>query len=336
MSGDLIQRGTFIAQFWRDDLCWSTKIEVRMNGPWSRRRFIKLAGAQAIASGVLGLPSVSASSSSNVRRVIVMSDIHIGKYSRGLDGAEWLARAYSELDRNNELMDYGLTLGDITHHGDCHGLQKYLKLRDKSQIPKWFELAGNHEYRRENIKYYRQLVRNPAPYSIVDGNIVWLLVSDENDLAPGNISTHSLRWLEKKLVQHQDKIVILCTHQIPSNTVRRSNEGKFCLQPRKAVSRILSYPQIALSLFGHEHHSPYTNENKARKNGTTFINAASVSHAYGTEASGSLVLELRQGDTKIIARRRNHDRQIFQQEFDAIIPLHTDIKFAHSPLKYQG
>ena len=76
--------------------------------------------------------------SNRKRRVLVMSDIHIGMTADGQDGATWLGRSLDDIKRNVEAIDYGLTLGDITHNGDSKSLRKYLALRDGSVVPRWF------------------------------------------------------------------------------------------------------------------------------------------------------------------------------------------------------
>ena len=257
-----------------------------------------------------------------------MSDIHVGRRADELDGEAWLARSLDDLTANVRDIQYGLTLGDITHHGDRDSLMRYLNLRDKSRIPKWFQVAGNHEHRNGGIVHYRQLVGEASPFVFTEGNIAWFFLSDEQKRAPGNISTRSLRWLRSNLNRHRDKIIILCSHQIPPNTTGRSSEDLFCLHPRDRIRDIFGEFPIALSLFGHEHHAPYSRKQMTQKNGTMYINAASMNHAYGTQMSASLILELEENKREIVVRRRDHDRQRFQDEFEIKIPLPKPIRLS--------
>lgn len=224
----------------------------------TRRRFLGQAVAGAVAAGTMVTTPALAVLRPRVRRIAVMSDLHIGIKSRGIDGAQWLTRAIDDLNRNLGSIDYGLTLGDITHDGDRRSLIEYLELRDKSRVPRWFELAGNHDHHRDGIANYGDLVRAPASYTFIDGNVAWIFVSAENNACPGDMSRASLRWLREQLAEHQDKVIILCSHQLPPHTVRRSNEYIFSMQPRNEIAGILESHPIALHLCGHEHHSPYS------------------------------------------------------------------------------
>jgi hypothetical protein len=254
-----------------------------------------------------------------------MSDLHLGYRSRGLDGARWFARALDDLDRNVRSIDYALTLGDITHDGDRGSLSRYLELRDRSTITDWFELAGNHEHHRGGIAHYQELVGSSAPYLHIDGNMVWLFVSDDNKHCSGIVSEHSREWLHERLARHRDKVIILCTHQPPPDTVRRSDEHYFSLHPHGAVTEILERYPIALHVCGHEHHRPYGRGCISEGGETPVINVASINHAYETGDSGSMILEIEDGGKEIIARRRNHDRHRYRQRFEVRIPLRTRV-----------
>ena len=288
---------------------------------FARNLMLGTVGSRAFVPGLklLNRPS-------RKRRVAVMSDIHVGRRANELDGEKWLERSFEDLGKNVSPIQYGLTLGDITHHGDRRSLIRYLNLRDKSHIPRWFELAGNHEHRNGGVAHYRRLIGEIAPYCITDGNIAWFFLSDEWKRVPGNMSTRSYRWLKENLERHRDKIIIFCSHQIPPNTTGRSGEDMFCLHPRNLITDLFERFPIALSLFGHEHHGPYTRNHMIRKHNTTYINAASTSHAYGTQMSASLVLELEDNRREIVARRRNHDWNKFLDEFEFKIPLPKPIR----------
>ena len=85
---------------------------------------------------------------------------------------------------------------------------------------------------------------------------------------------------------------------------------------------------ITLWLCGHEHHKPYSAKSMIKEAGVTCINVASVSHAYGTKTSGSLVLDFEENGREIVARRRDHDSKRFQREFEIKIPLDKRIHLA--------
>ncbi len=257
-----------------------------------------------------------------------MSDIHIGKRSDNRDGESWLAESLEDLEENVGTIHYGLTLGDISHHGDRRSLKRYLRLRDESHIRRWYELAGNHEHRDGGIHNYRDLVGDTKPYCLIDGNIAWFFLSDERERIPGNMTNKSYRWLRNNIERHREKIIIFCSHQMPPNTIGRSNENIFCIHPREKVNNLFSDLPIDLSLCGHEHHKPYSSKSMTRLDGTTYINVASVSHAYGTGTSASMILDFEEGSNEILVRRRDHDKTAFQEEFRLKVPLSKRIRLS--------
>jgi predicted phosphodiesterase len=298
-------------------------IEIVTENVITRRRFAQL-GLGAAAGLLMPTPTVAAAK--RVLRVVVMSDIHIGRHADGLDGGEWLMRGLSDIEKNIQKIDIGVTLGDITHQGDRKSLQTYLRLRDKVPIPRWLELAGNHEHRTGGIQHFRKLIRDTTPYGYVEGNLAWFFISDESNSISGQVSRKSYRWLVQNIKANADKIIILCSHQPPPDTIRRSNERTFCLHPRQKIEDMVSTLPIDLWLCGHEHHRPYSSANVVTKSGTTCINVASMTHAYGTRSSGSLLLETVDDSREIIARRRNHDRQRYDDEFALRIPLTRPVR----------
>lgn len=286
-------------------------------------------GQGAVAAGVLGAVPLLADTDkpSGMRRVLVLSDLHIGRKKEILDGAVWFSRALEDIRKNVGSVSYAVTLGDISQHGRAESIRKYLDVRKKSAIPKWFELAGNHEYRYGGIKNYVTLVRNTDPYLFIDGNIVWFFISDEKGGRQGDITDSTVAWLKKNLALNKDKVLIVCSHQIPADTINKSDKGAYCIHPKEKIADILATRPIDLWLCGHEHHGPYVAANRKRKNNTTFINVASMSHAYGTKKSQSFILEFKQNEKKIMARRRTHDDQCYTPAFDMAIPLRGEIAY---------
>jgi len=190
------------------------------NFPVSRRQYLKQMGS-GIAAYTLAAQPLFAAPSSGRRQVLVMSDLHIGKVQDGLDGNEWLAQALEDQKDNVGPISYGLTLGDISQNGDRASILKYIKLRDASTIPQWFELAGNHEYYQQGITNYTSLIRSTEPYLFIDGNIAWFFISDEENSRIGNMSPETCRWLRKNIQIHKDKVIIVCSHQLPTHTAIR-------------------------------------------------------------------------------------------------------------------
>ncbi|MBU0676952.1 MAG: metallophosphoesterase [Verrucomicrobia bacterium] len=290
----------------------------------SRRDFLGIIGAGAVGAALAPQVWGEQLTSGTVRRVLAMSDLHIGKIDDSKDGSEWLRLALEDLAENLPDISCGLVLGDITQNGQEDGLDFYLQQIRGHRIARWFELAGNHEYYYDRIGNYTRLIRPIDPYMHTDGNVAYFFLSDEKHSREGNVSKATCRWLREQLQKHRDHTTIVCSHQCVADTVRKSGETYFYLHPRRELEDILNTCNVDVWLCGHEHHSPYTREKIAYRGGTTFINVASLNHAYGTRGSGSSILEFAEGSRKLRVRRRDHDQRFFRPEFDVIVPLRTE------------
>ena len=300
------------------------------SGNINRRKFLWQIGAGVSAIGAFCTKSISTNTHQRSRHALVLADAHIGLIADSLDGAEWLSRAFSDIRENVLPIDYAVFLGDMVHKGTNKLLDLYIKLRNQSKIVKWFELAGNHDYGINGLKNYNALIRSSKPYSFIDGNIVWFFLSDEAPDVPGYISDATCQWLKESIVHHQDKIIIVCSHQLVYDTVFASLITSRYIHPKEKLGDILSESTVDLWLCGHAHFKPYSQEAIVRKSGTTFINVASLSHAYGTKESQSFILEFKNNEKKIKARRRVHDNKSFSDKLEVEIPLRSKINFNNS------
>jgi hypothetical protein len=230
------------------------------------------------------------------------------------------------MQENHADIAYAMTLGDITHGGSEQQLRNYITVRHASGIKTWYEVAGNHEYLSGKAEGYQKLVRNTDPYSVVDGNLVWIFLSDEKPGVQGDLTPTSCDWLEAELARHKDRNIIVCSHQGVKDTTIKTDHPQRHIHPADRIAAIIEKSGIALWMSGHEHHSLYSAKHIARVNDTTFINVASMSHAYKTGSSQSHLLEFAPGAKEITARRREHDSRKFLPEFETIIPLRHPIE----------
>lgn len=296
-----------------------------------RRNFLKISAGAALALGnscaylVPDDPSIPLPT----KRISVCSDIHIGYEEDGLDGEVWFTKALSDLN-NLGTIDYALVLGDIAHNGTSEEFQKYRSIREQSTIPKWYELAGNHEYFNEDITSYYSIVCPYTSYMVSDGNVVWFLLSDEISGPEGNISDKTLVWFIDQLSRNQDKIIIVCSHQCVYGTVRDSTEDVRYIYPKEMIAEILNRFRIDLWLCGHQHYYPYSSEDMYTDGKTTFINVSSLNHCYGTLMSQSVILDLNQGAQQITAYRRSHDLHAFDNQFTVSIQVPFAIQLSNS------
>ncbi len=267
------------------------------------------------------LPARPASPAS--RRIWVLADPHIGHVSDDRDGGDWLAMVMADRRDGIGPVDYAINLGDASHQSLAEQLDRWVELRDSSGVGPWFEIVGNHDFRSFSSGLFSRIVGAPRYWEVVDGNVAIFSLPAERGNAAGMLIPPVEAWLRERIAAHADKNIILAAHQFPYDTVANSTKVPRCLYPRDAVERFCRDVHVDLWLGGHVHSQPRTPDCSVVRNGTTFINAASASHTYNTEACNSIVLELRAGSRQAGGLCRDHDRARFLPEHEIAI------RFAH-------
>ncbi|MBD3392808.1 MAG: hypothetical protein GF418_11955 [Chitinivibrionales bacterium] len=294
-----------------------------------RRRFMRLtAGAFGLTLGQAALCIPASSDAVARRRILVCSDLHIGHSaddSGNKDGEEWFVDGLADLDASAGRIDYATVLGDIAHTGEASEYNSYLQAREQSGITEWYEIAGNHDYWGENtIDEYRELINSHLTFGFIDGNMLWLMLSDEEHSTGGEIGDATHGWVKSMIAEHKpDKNIIICSHQLVYETVRKSTDHNRYMEPLDNISDILETGAVDLWLSGHQHSMPWTREDRHYDGTTTFLNVASMTHAYDTLESQSFVLEFEQGAPIASARRRVHDKESYAQTL--AVPLRVPV-----------
>ncbi len=268
------------------------------------------------------------------KQVLACSDIHIGYNDINIDGIVF-KNALNEIVNNIGTIDYAFSLGDLVQWGVNEEFQKYLSVRNASKIDQWYELAGNHE--QYGIENYSKLINYHKAYAIIDGNLVWIMVSDESPAGYGEISENTYIWLKDTITKHQDKNIIMCTHQLVRDTVRPLSESHSYFDPDgkyviNGSTGILDTLRVDLWLNGHQHYFKYDPSidivTKTYPMGTTtFINVASLNFNYNTEESQSFIFYLNESSNEILAKRRIHDKEVFDEDSTVTIKLPYPIEF---------
>jgi len=255
------------------------------------------------------------------RRVWILADTHIGRVEDGKDGDQWLRLAVQDVRKNLAPVDYAVFLGDMTARYEPEQFEKYARLRDTSGILPWYEIAGNHDFHGiENGEYFKWTIC-PLRYVVLDGNLAWFFVSAERGMADGLVCPQTTEWLGQSIARHQHKNIVVCTHQLVHDTVEYSTREARYLHPKEQLEELLSDVRVDLWLAGHAHFAPRTPAYAANKGHTTFLNVASITHAYNTGASVSYILEMEEGTCSARLRCRIHDRCRFAPEFGLHLKL---------------
>jgi len=305
----------------------------------TRRQFLTKAGAGAagltLASGCRQLADIFAPPPPDLavdtRRVWAWADTHIGMQKDGKDGAEWGELSIREMQKNLAPPDYTLVLGDITHWYKREQFREYARLRELSRWPRWYELVGNHDFNGTTSGDYWRHVRREERYVLLDGNLAWIMVSSERGKSDGIVRPPTRAWLPKVLAKYQDRNVIVCTHQLVENTLRHTDHDGAVIHPQEWIRQLLKDYRIDLWLCAHEH-GPKRDHRQIKKIGRTmFINVASLSHAYGTQACNSFMLEMTAGKKTVEARCRHHDIEKYVPKLSTRFDLPFALRFDAQP-----
>lgn len=259
--------------------------------------------------------------SESKRRIWILADAHIGHTVDGVDGADWLRMAVEDMRENVEPVDYAINLGDMSRDSKDEQLAAYAEIRDGSHIDTWYELVGNHDFKSVASGLFEKHIRCPRYWSLIDGNVAFFSLPHERGNAAGLFLPEVEGWLRQAIPSHAGKNIIMAAHSFPYDTVEFSTRMARCMHPRTAVETFLESIRIDVWLGGHIHFRPRSTACTARRGPTTFINAANVSHVYGTEASLSFVLEFTIGSRFLRAQCRHHDRRCFIDEQEVNIEL---------------
>ena len=321
-----------------------------------------LAGVVQAAAAVSDNHVAGVADTAAVRRVWVWSDAHIGLCSTASgdrDGAAWLQDAVDDIRDCAGPVVCALSLGDIADDSTRAQYEEYANIRRRAGFGPWFEIAGNHDFAGVKAGLWEACVTPQRRFILADGNGVWICFGVEVSGAGGRISEDTLRWLREAIARNQDRNEIVCSHQAVSHTVLGSQKDYRALYcpsatdpaperppadadpatPKREttdaalqrVERIVDELRVDLWLCGHIHSNQRTAESIARRGRTTFINVASITHAYGDHASGSFVLEFRDGARTVDARYRDHGTGKFDEAFSTTVEFPQPWRFSGPP-----
>ncbi len=269
-------------------------------------------------------------SDSDIRRICFLADAHIGQVSDDRDGAEWLQMAVEDVAEHVPV-DYVINLGDMSAKYQPEQFAAYAEIRENAGFGPWFEVVGNHDFRGTRTGDYQKYIGCPPYWRLDDGNLTFLSLGAERGNAAGLFLPPVEAWLRDELGDVDGQNVVMAAHSFPHDTVEHSLKPARYLHPAEAVWRFIREVRIDLWLGGHAHMTPRHDSWSAVREGVTFINCASVSHAYNTEASHSFVLEVTPGASKLVARCRLHDEQPFDNRFEVTVPLSHPAEPAGGP-----
>ena len=226
--------------------------------------------------------------------------------------------AVNDTNRNAKNAYIAINAGDIIQWSNsADDYSWYVKTREKSLIKFWYEIAGNHDHK--DFKNYLKYIKLPLHYSVKIGNILILLLSDENKKAETEISNRAFNWWKKLVISNQDRIIITVTHGylkqsglfgslIPSRNIR--NSGRF--------ADVLKKYKVDIWICGHTHLPHYLKGRitmvRKLKN-TLFINVSAIRDDPFMSIESNILI-FKRGSDRVLIRSRNHKDHRYNSMID--------------------
>lgn len=287
------------------------------------RKIIKKAGIAAVIAAALAVFSIYGacsggrhipvdngknSSSGESFAIWALSDIQ----PREEEEYAYFEKSIEDVNRNIRGINLAIVGGDLIHWSKSPDVfQWYLDARGKSYIDNWYEIAGNHD--QKDGENYLKYIKKPLHYSVSAGNILILLLSDENKEAETVIGERAFKWWRGMVIKNQDNIIITVTHAylaqsglfgaiVPSRNIRDS----------KRFADVLKKYRVDIWLCGHAHvpHWIHTRiKIKKSLGGTIFINVSAIRGNLFKNPESCLLFFKNRSATVLIRSRDHYDRE---------------------------
>jgi predicted phosphodiesterase len=244
---------------------------------------------------------------------------------------EEFENAIEDINKNVPDIDIAIVAGDIVDDADESDFDWYVRTKPSSYIKDWYELAGNHDLKLDRGEGYKRKIRQDFHYSFTRGNILFILMSDEERGKPTEISDKAFGWWKGLVINNQDKIIVVATHApLDGSAIPFSVYEDRQIKESERFTQVLEKYKVDVWLSGHLHlpHWLAGNINRAEEyNGTIFINLGGIrTELGGLKPSESRILTFTCGSDEVLIRSRNHSKQEYNPNFDTVFRLSKEYK----------
>ncbi len=205
----------------------------------------------------------------------------------------------------------------------------FLNIRNRSQVRRWYEIAGNHDVRSEPL-FHRYFPR-PSHYAVAFGNILLLLLSDELPSSKTEVSDEAFTWWRDMVLKNQDRIIITVSHgQLKNSGLLGSSLASRQIEGSERFEKVLRQARVAVWASGHTHLPqglPGTMSIKEDLGGTCFVNVSAIDTG-SIMHSQSRFFFFQEGSDTLLIRSRNHSLGRFDAELDIFLTLDTPLVFS--------
>lgn len=221
--------------------------------------------------------------------------------------------AVDDFNLHTSNVHMALVAGDILNSASEEGFDWYLKARSKSYITVWNEIAGNHDVKPDGGALFRKKI-GKFNKTIPHGNILFILVSDEDGTKPTVISDENFEWWKKTVENNRDKILVVVTHApLEGSSIVFSGLRARQITNSKRFTEVLKKERVDLWLSGHTHvphFFPRTVTKKDNLSGVVFVHISSIRpEAWGLKHPESRFLAFYCGTDKLSVFSRNHKKR---------------------------
>ncbi len=246
-----------------------------------------------------------------------LSDIQPKNDAQRID----FATAVEDINEHIADIDLAIVAGDIVQRARDEEFKWYLGVRKGSYIREWYEIAGNHDLKSDGGELFRKYVNPSGHYSFAKGNILFILMSDEEKGSPTEISRKTFDWWKGLVEGNQDKIIVVVTHaplegsNIPLSRTRRRH-----IKESQRFREVLKKYKVDLWISGHNHVPHWFAGDLGRVDelgGTIFVNVSSIRReAWGLKPSESRIITFVCGSDRVLIRSRDHTKARFHGSLD--------------------
>ncbi len=201
-------------------------------------------------------------------QIIQITDTHIFADSQStFDGIfpEETLQQVLELAQKSEYWppDLILATGDLVHDPVRESYEKFCDLLNKLDVPV-FCLPGNHDD-PESMPMFLNVENVSTEKEIHCGDwVVLMLNSFIANTHSGELSAEELAWLSGKLLEHEDKLILIALHHHPVSIQSSWLDSMMLRNADDFLETIENRNQVKLVIWGHIHQE-FLSETKATK-----------------------------------------------------------------------
>lgn len=230
--------------------------------------------------------------------------------------------AVNDIINNFSSIDIGLFTGDIVQKSKFEEtFLWYLNTRAKAPVKEWFDIAGNHEWRA--IELYKKMINKNLNYSVERGNILILMMSNEQKGRKTILSDETFNWWAEEIKKNQDKIIITVTHgALPGSGLTAGKFVRLSIDNPERFHKILKKYRMDIWISGHSHFPSWltgTVTINSDLGGTTFIDNGAIRKDFMTTIESRFLI-FEEGSKSALLKTRNHESGKFRSS-DYTIPL---------------